>query len=149
MRSLLLAALVAASAPADAQLFGTHELLEPQQAFRLSARALDERTAELTFHIADGYYMYRDRFRFASEAGVPLSGADIPRGTMKDDPVFGRTEILRNEVRIRLPVPPDAAEERRLSLAVTSQGCADQGVCFLPQKQRVAIDLPAPRRRKE
>lgn len=139
MKALLLAALLAA-APAEAGVFDTPELLQPQQAFRLSARALDARTVELAFAIADGYYMYRDRFRFATAAGQPLT-ADIPRGKMKDDPVFGRTEILRRETRIRLQVPAGATGA--LELDVTSQGCADQGVCFLPQTQRVRVTLPS------
>ena len=139
MTTFLLAALVVASAPASAGVFDAPELLEPQQAFRLSARALDERTVELTFVIADGYYMYRERFRFAKASGEPLA-ADISRGEMKDDPFFGRTEILRGEARIRLALP-EAAQDG-IALDVTSQGCADQGVCFLPQKQRVRVALP-------
>ena len=62
MRALLLAAALALGAgPAMAQLFGGQELLDPDKAFRISARALDARNVEVTFQIADGYYMYRDR----------------------------------------------------------------------------------------
>lgn len=41
------------------------ELLPAEQAFRYSARALDNRTLEAVFVIADGYYLYRDKFGFA------------------------------------------------------------------------------------
>ncbi|HEX2333393.1 MAG TPA: protein-disulfide reductase DsbD domain-containing protein, partial [Burkholderiales bacterium] len=62
--------LLAAAAPAVAQLFSkSQELLEPEKAFRFSARAL-EGAVEVQFAIADGYYMYRDKFRFAA-AGNP------------------------------------------------------------------------------
>lgn len=139
MRLALIGALALASAPACAGLFGTEQLLEPDQAFRLSARALDPHTIEVRFAIAEGYYMYRDRFRFATASGEALA-ADLSRGEMKDDPFFGRTEILRREARVRLSVPSIAT--RTLTFDVTSQGCADQGVCYLPQTQRLTVELP-------
>ena len=139
MRLALIAALALASSWAHAGLFGAEQLLEPDQAFRLSARALDSRAIEVRFAIAEGYYMYRDRFRFATSSGQALA-ADLPRGEMKDDPFFGRTEILRREARVRLSVPSSAAGT--LTLDVTSQGCADRGVCYLPQTQRLTVELP-------
>ena len=48
------------------------DLLEPEKAFRISTRALDATTVEVSFAIADGYYMYRERFKFAIEPGAPL-----------------------------------------------------------------------------
>src|SRR2546426_157557 len=41
------------------------DLLEPEQAFRFSARIADAGTVEVRFAIADGYYLYRDRPRFS------------------------------------------------------------------------------------
>ena len=43
------------------------ELLEPERAFQLSARHHDSQTIELTYKIAEGYYMYRGRFKFLLE----------------------------------------------------------------------------------
>lgn len=40
---------------------GTDDLLEPEKAFRISTRALDATTIEVSFAIAEGYYMYRER----------------------------------------------------------------------------------------
>lgn len=51
------------------------ELLEPEKAFRISTRPLDERTVEVEFKIAPGYYMYRDRFSFATDSGKTLEEA--------------------------------------------------------------------------
>jgi hypothetical protein len=39
------------------------ELLAPEKAFRISTRAADSGAVEVRFQIADGYYMYRDRFK--------------------------------------------------------------------------------------
>lgn len=71
-------------------------LLEPERAFRLSARALDERSVEVEFRIAPGYYMYRERFGFATGSDRPLAGIAIPRGTPKEDPFFGTSETFRD-----------------------------------------------------
>src|SRR6187402_88709 len=39
-------------------------LLPAEQAFRFSARAIDDRTIEARFEVADGYYLYRDKTAF-------------------------------------------------------------------------------------
>ena len=61
--------LLSLAAPGMAQLFQkADDLLEPEKAFRFSARPVDD-GVEVRFAIADGYYMYRERFRF--DAKVP------------------------------------------------------------------------------
>jgi len=139
---LLASTLALAALPAAAQLFGEPELLEPEKAFRLSARALDERNVEVEFKIADGYYMYRDRFSFATESGKPLAEVEIPRGKLKEDQFFGKTETFREAVRIRVPVSPEDAAKGNVNLKVTSQGCSDKGVCYVPLEQIVRVSLP-------
>ncbi len=119
------------------------DLLPPEVAFKFSARALDAGTLEVRYQIADGYYMYRDKFKFTAEpATVGLSAAQFPKGDIHDDEFFGKVETYRKEVRIRLPFTRDAATDR-LKLSVASQGCADVGVCYVPQLQTAAIELPA------
>ena len=128
---------------ATAQFFGARdELLEPEKAFRISARALDERNVEVAFKIASGYYMYRSRFSFATEAGKLLADVDIPRGKVKEDQFFGKQETFRDVVRIRVPVSAEDAAKGIVSLKVTSQGCADKGVCYMPLEQTVRVSLP-------
>ncbi len=116
------------------------DLLEPDQAFRFSARALDARTVEVRYGIADGYYLYRERFRFAAEpASVTLGEPQFSKGQIHEDKFFGKQETYRKEARIRLPVEAGGAE--RLKLRVTSQGCADVGVCYVPQVQTAELLL--------
>jgi thioredoxin:protein disulfide reductase len=141
-RTLLFAALGIAAAPAAGQLFGTEELLEPEKAFRISARALDTRLVEVEFKIAAGYYMYRNRFSFATDSGRPLGEVEIPRGKIKEDQFFGKQQVFRDLVRIRVPISPQEAAQGTVKLKVTSQGCADKGVCYLPQEQIVQVTLP-------
>ncbi|MEO8142812.1 MAG: protein-disulfide reductase DsbD N-terminal domain-containing protein [Betaproteobacteria bacterium] len=116
-------------------------MLDPRDAFRLSARAIDARTAEVEFRIAQGYYLYRDRFRFESDAGKLLADAELPAGKVKHDAFFGRSETYRDRVRIRVPLSAANVAKGRVKLKVTSQGCSDQGVCYIPQEQWVEVNL--------
>jgi thiol:disulfide interchange protein DsbD len=122
------------------------ELLEPEKAFRLSAHALDPTTVEVQFKIANGYYMYRDKFKFALAAGdaqlgdAQLGDAQFPKGQIRKDEFFGEVETYRKQLAIRVPVTSNA---EKLALEVTSQGCADIGVCYPPLTQRVDIRLGA------
>src|SRR5437773_2221677 len=139
MRHLLLIVLLFLRVTA-AHAAGADELLEPDKAFRFSARALDAATVEVHYAIADGYYLYRERFRFAAEPpSVTLGQPRFPKGQIHEDKFFGRQETYRKEVRIRLPV--EAAGAERLKLQVTSQGCADLGVCYVPQVQSADLHL--------
>ena len=142
--SFLVALLLGFAGPSSAQLLlgPGKELLDPEKAFRISARALDERNVEVEFKIADGYYMYRDRFSFATESGKPLAEVQIPRGTPKEDQFFGKTETFRHLVRIRVPISAEDVARGSVNLKVTSQGCADAGVCYLPLEQTVRVTLP-------
>jgi len=116
------------------------DLLEPEKAFRISARALDARTAEVSFIIADGYYMYRDKFRFAAQPGAKLGAAVFPAGERKKDEFFGEVETYRKRVAIRIPVE---STDGTLRLKVTSQGCADAGVCYVPMDSQVSLRMAA------
>ena len=117
------------------------ELLDPELAFKFTARALDADTLEARWQIADGYYMYRDKFRF-EVTGATLGAPRLPAGKVKEDEFFGKVETYRKDVRIALPIQrtPGATS---VTLKVTSQGCADIGVCYVPQTASVSIKLPA------
>lgn len=109
------------------------ELLEAEKAFQPVARVKDAKTIEVEFKIADGYYMYRKRFQFAPEGdGLKLGKTKMPTGKMKQDATFGRVETYRKSVRMLLPYTSSGKE---LRFKVTSQGCADAGVCYPPLKQ--------------
>ena len=121
------------------------DLLHPSIAFKPTARALDGQTIEVRFEIAKGYYLYRDKFRFAAEpSSVQLGQARLPKGKEKMDENFGRVEVYYREAVIRLPVERNSSGTLPLLLNLTSQGCADAGVCYPPQKQALRLELPDP-----
>ncbi len=127
--ALLCAALVRAEEP-----------LPPEQAFRLSARVLDPDTLLVRYDIAPGYYMYRDKFAFAAPP-AELGAPSLPPGKMKDDEFFGKVETYRDRVEVKVPLNASAALPAVLELKATSQGCADLGICYPPQEQKVQLKL--------
>ncbi|MBT9568303.1 MAG: protein-disulfide reductase DsbD N-terminal domain-containing protein, partial [Thiobacillus sp.] len=117
------------------------EFIDPELAFKFSAKAIDANTLEARWQIADGYYMYRDKFKF-EVTGATLGKPVMPAGKIKTDEYFGKVETYRKDVRITLPIQrtPDA---KSVTLKTTSQGCADAGLCYTPQTASVTIKLPA------
>ena len=130
----LLVAAVTAGGPAAQQV-----LLEPDEAFRFSARLVSDGMLEVRYRIADGYYLYRERFSFKVERdAVQLGLPEFPVGEWHSDEFFGRSEIYRRQVTIRIPLetPPGRLG---FGLVAVSQGCADAGVCYLPATHRVQL----------
>ena len=120
------------------------DLLEPEKAFRFSARMADAGQVEVRYEIAPGYYMYRDKFHFDAEpAAVALAAPQLPPGKIKKDEFFGEVQIYRGELRFILPLSVAGEQLARFSLKATSQGCADIGVCYPPQEQKADIVLAA------
>ncbi|MDQ5944716.1 MAG: thioredoxin:protein disulfide reductase, partial [Pseudomonadota bacterium] len=121
------------------------EFLDPMVAFKPTAKALDGETAEVRFEIAKGYYLYRDKFRFKAEPeSTALGQPQFRPGKMKKDEIFGEVEVYYKEAVIRVPVERNSSGTLALSLKLTSQGCADGGICYPPQMQTVSLTLPDP-----
>ncbi len=135
-RIRLLATIVAVIACVIAPLSHAGDnFLEPEKAFRFSARMLDARTAEVTYDIADGYYMYHERFAFKAD-GAKLGQALIPKGKVKFDETFQKdVETHRKSVAITIPVEATG----NFTLMATGQGCADQGLCYPPMESRATL----------
>ena len=133
-RILLLAVLQAGVVGA----FAAEEFLDPEAAFKLAARAADDRTVELSFSVEPGYYLYREPFKFIATTAT-LGSAKFPPGKIKFDETFQKdVETHRGIVRISIPVqqaPP------KFVLMVSNQGCADKGLCYPPMQRAVEVSL--------
>jgi thiol:disulfide interchange protein len=141
MRALaMLAAFVLAQVHAEGIPSLQPKLLPPEQAFRLSARALDPSTIEARFDIADGYYLYRDKLRFTTEPAA-AGQALLPPGKTKHDAFFGDVDTYRGELVVRVPLTKSVAGET-ITLHADSQGCADVGVCYPPNPQQLRLVMP-------
>ena len=113
------------------------DLLDPEKAFRFSARLVDPANVEARFQVAKGYYLYKDKIKFSAE-GAKLGTPVLPAGKIKTDEIFGRTETYPSDTLIRVPVDP-ASVGKPFTLTASFQGCADVGVCYPPQEAKVQI----------
>lgn len=126
--ALLMVLLVLLSLPAMAQgLFSSRdEFLPPDQAFQLSAVDDGERVL-LRWDIADGYYLYHKRLEFETAEGVLLE-PPLPDGVTITDEYFGESAVSYDQLDVSV-APGDTPH-----LTLTWQGCADNGLCYAPQK---------------
>jgi thiol:disulfide interchange protein DsbD len=114
----------------------------PQEVFRYTASA-DADRVYLDFDVRDGFYLYRARFGFDSATpGVVLGAASFPRGETHTDEFFGEQEVYRHDFRVTLPYRR-SAPAANLTLTLELQGCADFGLCYLPQEWQAEVGLPA------
>ncbi|GAB4182780.1 MAG: protein-disulfide reductase DsbD [Wenzhouxiangellaceae bacterium] len=143
--AILLALVLAAVALPARALIDESELLDPDDAFAVSASALSRDLLEIRWRIAPGYYMYRHRIGFrAADEQVEFADPQLPDGKRYTDEFFGEVETYRDELRVRLPIQTLPANLQTLAFEARSQGCADVGVCYPPHRQQLQVELPAP-----
>ncbi|MCW8888672.1 MAG: protein-disulfide reductase DsbD, partial [Gammaproteobacteria bacterium] len=121
---------------------GDDELLAPEEAFALSVSAIDDKTINVEWNVADGYYLYRSKFKIISNTpGIILGEAQFPKGKVKQDEFFGAVEIYRGKVAAKISVSGDIPADGIISVTATSQGCADIGVCYPPFTESREVKL--------
>ncbi len=117
------------------------EFLHPDVAFVPSVTVGDDDVLHVKWDIADGYYLYRDKFRFAvrDAHSLELGSARFPPGEIRTDEFFGRVEVFYDEVQATLPVAGTSASTATLD--VTYQGCADAGLCYPPIEKSIPVEF--------
>ncbi|MCY4426857.1 MAG: protein-disulfide reductase DsbD family protein [Halieaceae bacterium] len=120
--------------------FRQEEFLPVEEAFQLALEVVDEQQIRLYWQIADDYYLYRQRFKFALEdrAGPIELDPRLPAGVLHEDEYFGKSEVYYHALNIMLGAGRGSADA---VLTVTSQGCADAGLCYPPQQQQFRVDF--------
>ena len=92
------------------------------------------------FDIAEGYHLYLKRFKAeAAHEEVLIAAPIIPEGVMVDDPMMGKTEIIRGHVDIRVPILKLPNDPLNARIRIVYQGCQDEGSCYPPQRDIVDI----------
>ena len=107
------------------------EFLPVDQAFQLAMEFTPSGSLYLNWQITEGYYLYKHAFKFELvENGqtTPLSPT-LSDGIKTEDEYFGPVEIYYHHASVEITELPD----QETTLAVTSQGCADAGLCYPPQ----------------
>src|SRR5471032_3496516 len=144
---VLLAVLIAAAPMGSARADNGDNFLLPEQAFQLKGELLDAHTVRLSWTIAPGYHLYRDRLNFkAPGAGVGVP--DLPAGLRKFDSNFNKEmETYEHQLVVFLPIvsiAPAVKGAPSFVLQVGYQGCADAGLCYSPATVSFAVDPAAP-----
>jgi len=113
------------------------DFLPVREAFQLSLVESTPQSIKLRFVATEGYYLYRHRFQFrADPQDVSLGAAQLPKGEQKHDEYFGDVEVYHGVLDVELP----RTDQRAFTLVVTYQGCADKGLCYPPETERLSID---------
>ncbi|WP_394559651.1 protein-disulfide reductase DsbD [Aquipseudomonas alcaligenes] len=123
----------------DAPLNNSGDFLPVREAFRLSLVSSDAKSVKLRFVNAEGYYLYRHRFQFRIEPSDLAKGeAVLPAGEPKHDEYFGDVEVYYGITDVELPI--DNPIDLPFTVHVSYQGCADKGLCYPPENERIEVD---------
>lgn len=133
----LLALIGTGNAAADGQ------FLPPEEAFAFTATTADPYTLQIDFRIAEGYYLYRDKFSFQTDSElVQLGPARLAPGVPKVDEHFGATEVYYHAARLFVPLSRAGPEAGDFEVVIGFQGCAEDGICYPPMTRETAVILP-------
>lgn len=88
-------------------------------------------------------YLYRHALDFSTNnPHIELGEAEIPDGERYKDEYFGEVETYRFDLQVKVPVQITAGQTAEsVDLVVKYQGCADAGICYIPQQQTSNIKL--------
>ncbi len=118
------------------------EVLHPDEAFPITARMAGTESLLITWNITEGYYLYRNKFKFSSDnQQLELGAPEFPPAKVKHDEFFGDVEVYRGRLDIRVPLRKTPASGGKISINTQSQGCADAGICYPPHTQQVQLTL--------
>lgn len=122
------------------------EVRDFDDVFRISATARDRDRIEVSWDIAEDYYLYNNKFLvFKSDTpGVVLGPPEIPQGKREFDELLGEEVIkFHDRLSVGLPLTTIPPGVNQVSLKVRSQGCLENVLCYPPTYQLVTTDLPA------
>jgi thiol:disulfide interchange protein DsbD len=110
------------------------EFLTAEQAFEFNFYQNKDQL-EITFKIAEGYYLYRHQFKFSVE-NAEIIPVDLPRGEDHEDEFFGVQQIYTEQLSFVIKL---TKVDNNASIKIRYQGCAAKGLCFPPKKKIVEL----------
>ena len=120
----------------------SEDILPPDEAFKLTVTGQSRQLVELSWQVAEGYHLYRDKIKIESKSElITLGQFELPPGVLEQDPIFGESVVYRGEPTVSVPLINNE-NRAQLKLFVKYQGCADIGVCYPPQKVVMDVNLP-------
>ena len=122
---------------------GESKFPPPEEVFFPDVFVVDGNTVEVGFRVEPGFYLYKHRITAKSLSPDAQAGQlDLPKGKSKFDEFFGESEVYYGEVIGRLAIARATPEAMDLELEIGYQGCADGGLCYLPQTNVITVSLP-------
>ena len=122
---------------------GDSEFLPVDEAFKPILIPIDGNTVEVTWQVARGYYLYKDKISVkAISTNVQLGMLALPDGELKFDEFFGESEVYFEDVFARLPLARATPDAMDLELEVNYQGCSLDGLCYPPTTRILTVALP-------
>jgi len=122
---------------------GQSEFPPPEEVFFPDVFVIDGNTVEVGFRVEPGFYLYKHKITAKSLSPNAQAGQlDLPQGKSKFDEFFGESEVYYGEVIGRLAIARATPEAMNLELEIGYQGCADGGLCYLPQTNVITVSLP-------
>jgi thiol:disulfide interchange protein DsbD len=110
------------------------EFLNVDQAFEFNFHQQGNQL-EITFDIAEGYYLYRHQFKFSVE-NAEIVPVELPRGEDHEDEFFGVQQIFTEKLIFVIEL---ANINDKASLKIRYQGCAAKGLCYPPKKKTIEL----------
>lgn len=122
----------------------TPEILEPDQAFLMSINNTDKNTLSVYWDIAEGYYLYRDKFDFSfQDDEITITAIELSEGVQKNDPEFGNVQVNYNNASARLTLQNINTDIDSALLLVQYQGCKENTICYPPVSKFIPVSLSA------
>ena len=119
------------------------EFLPPDEAFVFTHQREPGGRLHLTWQIAPRYYLYREKFKIESPDRTAVVALEtLPAGEEKDDDEFGKVRIFRDTLSAYASLQP-AVGASQVSLKVTYQGCAEDGICYPPIRKTLTLPVAA------
>ncbi len=116
------------------------KFLDPEQAFIFSTAFPNAEQLILRWHIAEGYYLYRNKLKFTLQSPGQLGTPQLPPSVVQTDKVLGEVEVYQQPV-LEITIPIQVAELPTITLQVEYQGCAIAGLCYPPIKKVIQLTL--------
>ncbi|MFQ3324948.1 MAG: thiol:disulfide interchange protein [Pseudomonadales bacterium] len=123
-------------APQDTIFSNQIDFLPVEKAYQIMP-SIGSEGASFYWTIAPEYYLYRHAFKVELNDIDITNSLEIADGIPKTDEYFGDVEVYYQQALIA--TPPIEAQDK-LVLTVTSQGCADSGLCYPPRQQYFTIN---------
>lgn len=118
------------------------DFLPVEQVFQPYVSNPENGKVQVTWQIAEGYYLYQEQFSINGQDANQLHFSNFPPGETKQDPYYGQVTVFRNELTLTLYYDVQRTPGTSINANVSYQGCADRGLCYAPQTLPIQFNVP-------